>query len=72
MITRLTSATVNKHIKHTGLKLVRYKAGYCTWYSTRTGSQVGDSVMVYSVSQLPLERWVRDAETHAKQHPEQI
>lgn len=63
------SAEVNSKIKHTGLWLYRYPAGYCAFYRADDHyEQVGDSVMIYAVNRLTLAQWIATAEAHAKEH----
>lgn len=58
------SQSVNKAIKHLGLKAVKGR-GYVYFLSLETGDQVGESVMVYAFNRMSVEQWVKEAE-HAK------
>ena len=62
----MTKAKINSVIKHTGLEIVGTRGdGYFYFLDLKTGSQVGESVMVCYLYQLPLVMWVEEAE-HAK------
>lgn len=62
----LTVAKVNKAIAHTGLTLIKGK-GYFYFHDAE-GNQVGESLMVYSLNQAPLEWWVSVSEFQKSKH----
>lgn len=70
MTNNLTLAKVNRAIRHTGLRARRCSSGYYYWDSvTKEAEQwVGctPSVYVFSVRQLTLSQWIKEAETAAK------
>lgn len=57
---RVTINRVNAAIRHLGLQLIR-GAGYF-YFLSLAGDQVGDSVMVYRLNHLTLQKWVELAE----------
>ena len=58
----ITSAKINRAIKHLNLEFVHVRgSGYSYFLDRVTGYQVGDSVPVCYLHQLPLERWVEIA-----------
>lgn len=57
---RVTISRVNAAIRHLGLQLIR-GTGYF-YFLSLAGDQVGDSVMVYRLNHLTLQKWVELAE----------
>lgn len=57
---RVTINRVNAAIRHLGLQLIR-GTGYF-YFLSLAGDQVGDSVMVYQLNHLTLQKWVELAE----------
>ncbi len=65
----LTGAIINREIKHTGLRIHRWAAGYCTWYlAADKFAQIGESDYIYSLNQRSLKDWIEEAEIHAKEN----
>lgn len=59
----MTTSKINRAIKHLGLEIVHERgSGYSYFLDLETGDQVGDSVLVCYLNQLPLNRWVKEAE----------
>ena len=58
----ITSAKINRAIKHLNLEFVHVRgSGYSYFLDRVTGDQVGDSVPVCYLHHLSLERWVQEA-----------
>jgi hypothetical protein len=63
MIHNVTTSKINRAIKHLGLEIIHKRgSGYSYFLDLTTGYQVGDSVAVCYLNQLPLNRWVEEAE----------
>ena len=60
--TKMTKAQINRAIRHTGLTIQGTRGDGYFYFLDTEGNQVGDSVMVCYLRQLPLHRWVRLAE----------
>jgi hypothetical protein len=59
----MTSAKINKAIKHLGLKVIHERgSGYSYFLDLVTENQIGESVQVCYLHQLSLERWVQEAQ----------
>lgn len=58
----LTKAQINRAIVHTGLTIQGTRGDGYFYFLNAEGHQVGESVMVCYLRQLPLHRWVRLAE----------
>ena len=59
----MTSAKINKAIKHLGLKVIHERgSGYSYFLDLVTENQIGESVQVCYLHQLSLERWVEEAQ----------
>ena len=56
----LTTAKINRAIRFLNLKVIR-GSGYFYFLDIDTQDQIGDSVMVASLSQLTLESWIEEA-----------
>lgn len=64
----MTTNKINRAIKHLGLEIVHERgAGYSYFLDLYTGNQVGESVAVCYLHQLPLDRWVEEAIEAAKE-----
>jgi hypothetical protein len=64
----MTTARINKAIKHLDVEIIHERgSGYSYFLDLKTGSQVGDSVAVCYLNQLPLNRWVEEAEEARQQ-----
>lgn len=58
----MTSAKINKAIKHLNLEIVHQRgSGYSYFCDLTHGGQVGESVIVCYLHQLSLEQWVVEA-----------
>jgi hypothetical protein len=58
----MTSAKINRAIKHLGLEIVHERgSGYSYFVEIGTGNSIGLSVMVCHLNQLSLEQWVEEA-----------
>ena len=63
ILTNMTTARINRAIKHLGLEIVHKRgSGYSYFLDLKTGNQIGDSVPVCYLNQLPLTLWVEEAE----------
>jgi len=59
----MTSAKINKAIKHLGLEIIHERgSGYSYFLDLVTGDQIGESVQVCYLHQLSLEEWVKEAQ----------
>jgi hypothetical protein len=59
----MSTNKINKAIKHLGLEIVHQRgSGYSYFLDLKTGNQIGNSVPVCYLNQLPLTRWVEEAE----------
>jgi hypothetical protein len=59
----MTKAKINRAIRHTRLEIVGTRGdGYFYFLDLTTGNQVGESVMVCYLNQLPLQQWVAEAQ----------
>jgi hypothetical protein len=64
----MTTARINKAIKHLDVEIIHERgSGYSYFLDIKTGNQVGDSVAVCYLNQLPLNRWVEEAEEARQQ-----
>lgn len=63
-------AQINKAIRPLGVKVVAGK-GYSYFKSLKTGDQIGDSVMTYRQTDLPLSLWVESATQACVEHRKQ-
>jgi hypothetical protein len=64
----MTTSKINRAIKHLGLEIVHKRgSGYSYFLDLTTGDQLGDSVAVCYLNQLPLNRWVEEAEEARQQ-----
>lgn len=58
----LTTSKINRAIKHLDMEIIHERgSGYSYFLDLNTGLQVGESVCVCYLYQLPLERWVDEA-----------
>jgi hypothetical protein len=58
----MTSAKINKAIKHLNLEIVHQRgSGYSYFCDLTHGGQVGESVLVCYLHQLSLHHWVVEA-----------
>ena len=62
----MTTARINKAIRHLNLEVVGNGDGYFYFVDTVTQYQRGECVMVPYLNRLPLDRWVREAEEARK------
>ena len=61
-MTKITSAKINRAIKHLNLEFVHARgSGYSYFLDRETGDQAGNSVQVCYLHQLSLDRWVEEA-----------
>jgi hypothetical protein len=63
----MTTAKINRAIRHLGLEIVR-GSGYAYFLSLATGHQIGGSVAVCYLCHLSLSQWVAEAEYAVQQH----
>jgi len=57
----MTSRTINRAIKHTGLIINRGR-GYQYFTDAVTNEQIGESVYVCYLNQYTIEQWIEEAE----------
>jgi hypothetical protein len=57
----MTTARINKAIRHLNLEVVGNGDGYFYFVDTVTGYQTGESVMVPHLNRLSLQRWIEEA-----------
>lgn len=62
LTTTMTKAQINRAIKHTCLTIQGRRGDGYFYFLDAEGNQVGESVTVCYLKQLPLHRWVRLAE----------
>jgi hypothetical protein len=68
MIHGMTTSKINRAIKHLGLEIVHKRgSGYSYFLDLKSGNQIGESVIVCYLNQLPLSRWVEEAEDARRQ-----
>ena len=65
----MTSKTINRAIKHTGL-IINKGRGYQYFTDAVTDDQVGESVYVCYLNQYTIDQWIEDAEYAAKNDPD--
>lgn len=58
----MTKQRIDAAIKHTGLELTYTRGDGYFYFLDGEGNQVGDSVYVCYMNQLPLDQWVLEAE----------
>jgi hypothetical protein len=58
----MTKSQINRAIKHTDLTIQGLRGDGYFYFINAEGNQVGESIMVCYLKQLPLHRWVRLAE----------
>lgn len=64
----MTTSKINRAIKHLGLEIVHKRgSGYSYFLDLKSGNQIGESVIVCYLNQLPLSRWVEEAEDARRQ-----
>lgn len=64
----MTTSKINRAIKHLGLEIVHKRgSGYSYFLDLESGNQIGESVIVCYLNQLPLSRWVEEAEDARRQ-----
>jgi hypothetical protein len=57
----MTTARINKAIRHLNLEVVGNGDGYFYFVDTVTGYQTGESVMVPYLNRLSLQQWIEEA-----------
>jgi hypothetical protein len=68
MVHGMTTSKINRAIKHLGLEIVHKRgSGYSYFLDLESGNQIGESVIVCYLNQLPLSRWVEEAEDARRQ-----
>lgn len=62
----MTTARINRAIKFLGLQIIKGQ-GY-SYFLDANGDQIGESVMVYALNHMPLEKWVEAARGEWERH----